>query len=107
MATQGWPRHGVELASQHQGRHPRACRNEWQGSKIRPARADAVQLPSVQPVRASWKVLAIVRTIAALDRRVRRAILYRSGRELGRKNRPKDLPKTLRLPVMNDLDHAG
>src|SRR6266568_1003974 len=70
MAAQGWPRHGVELAGQYQRRHACACGNERRGPNIRPASADAVQLPSVQPVRASWKVLAIVRTIPALDRRM-------------------------------------
>jgi hypothetical protein len=89
-------------------------------------------LPSVEPVRASWKVLArkilarkilarkilarkilarkilaIVRTIPALDRRVRRAVLCRSGRELGGKDLSKVFFKSLRLTVVNGLDQPG
>src|SRR5262245_15946498 len=107
IAAQGWPSRRVELAGQHQGRHARARGNERRGPKIRPEGADAVQLPSVEPLRASWKVLAIVRTIPALDRRMGRAVLCRSSRELGRKDRPKELLKALRLTVVNGLDHAG
>jgi hypothetical protein len=103
MTAQGRPCYGVELASYHESRHARPCGNERRGREIRPARADAVQLPAVQPMRAGWKVLAIVRTIPALNRRMGCAVLYRSSCELGRK----DLPKALRLAVVNSLDQVG
>ena len=103
MLAEGWPRDGVKLSRQHQGRHRGADRHERRGSEFRPTVADAVVLQAIQHARAGRKRIAIMRTIAAFDSDVRRVVHLRCrGRERGSEN----LPETLAVTVVHRRDQA-
>src|SRR5258705_8261300 len=69
MAARGWPRHGVELAGQHQRWHACACGNERRGAHHPPPGAKTVQLPSVPPLPPPPEGLAVRPASPATDPR--------------------------------------